>query len=61
MSFLLGTDIRIHWLKGNRGIQGRVHDIGTGQLAISVITVAELYFGAFHSARPADNTTKWKF
>ncbi len=44
MSFLLDTDIRSAYLKGNRNVQNRFLQYG-GQLHVSILTVGELFSG----------------
>ncbi len=53
--FVLDSDICIFWLKGNRAIERRILDVGTEQVAISVITLCELSYGAWKSARREEN------
>ncbi len=53
---LLDTDVCIHLLRGNRNIihKRRNH---SDQVAVSFITVAELYYGVEKSANPEKNKT----
>ena len=53
--FVLDTDTCIFWLKGNRGIDQRIHAVGIEQVAISVITACELAYGAWKSQRREEN------
>ena len=55
MKYLLDTDTLIYWLKGNRVIEGKALAIGLAQLSYSVISHAELYFGAYNSAQKDKN------
>ncbi|NEQ70670.1 MAG: type II toxin-antitoxin system VapC family toxin [Symploca sp. SIO2D2] len=48
MSYLLDTDICIYWLKNREPFRTKVFQIGWGNIAISQITVAELYYGAYN-------------
>jgi len=50
---LCDTDILIEFFKGNETIVGTLRDIGQGRLAVSHVTVAELYFGALNKAELA--------
>ncbi len=53
---LLDTDICIEILRGNTRVlaaRRRTRE----EVAISFMTVGELYFGAFRSARPAENSS----
>ncbi|NER51227.1 MAG: type II toxin-antitoxin system VapC family toxin [Symploca sp. SIO1A3] len=49
MSYLLDTDICIYWLKNREPFRTKVFQIGWQYIAISQITVAELYYGAYNS------------
>lgn len=55
MTHLLDTDICIYWLNGRPEIRAHALAIGITNLAVSSITAAELYFGAYNSARVAQN------
>lgn len=55
MSYLLDTDICIYWLNGREQIKTRLLAVGWKQIAISVISQAELYYGAYNSSRVAEN------
>ena len=55
MSFLLDTDMCIYWLKGRQSVKDRLLSAGWDQVAISVITQAELYYGAYNSNRIEQN------
>lgn len=43
---LCDTNILIEFYKGNQQILDALHRIGSASLAVSVVTVGELYFGA---------------
>ncbi len=47
---LCDTNILIEFYKNNRRVVQELHQIGQGQLAVSCITKAELYFGALNKA-----------
>lgn len=55
MSFLLDTDMCIYWLKGRQSVKDKLLSTGWDQMAISVITQAELYYGAYNSNRVEQN------
>ena len=55
MNYLLDTDTLIYWLKGNKSIEEKALAIGLEQLGYSVISHAELYFGAYNSAQKDKN------
>lgn len=50
---LCDTDILIEFFKKNETIVGTLRDIGQDRLAVSHVTVAELYFGALNKAELA--------
>lgn len=52
---LFDTDICIELLRGNKKIIGKRNNYN-GNIAISFMTVAELYFGAENSTRIEENT-----
>jgi len=58
VSYLLDTDICIYWLKGNEWVREAVLKIGWGKLAISIVTKAELYYGAFNSVKVSENLAR---
>ncbi len=53
--FVLDTDTCIFWLKGHRAVERRMLEVGAEHIALSVITVCELAYGAWKSARRDDN------
>ncbi len=55
MTHLLDTDICIYWLNGYPEIRERALTVGVANLAISSITAAGLYFGAYNSTRVIQN------
>ena len=55
MNYLLDTNIVIYWLKGNRQIENRVLEEGIEKIAISFVTLSELYYGAYKSQRKKEN------
>jgi tRNA(fMet)-specific endonuclease VapC len=55
-AYLLDTDIVIYWLKNKYpGINKKIKKIDEERIFISSITVAELYFGAYNSAKQEEN------
>ena len=58
MTYLLDTDTCIYWLKGVQSVREHLEAIGMDQIAISTITVGELYFGAYNSAKVAEDLTR---
>lgn len=57
-TYLLDTDTCIYWLKGIQAVRDRLVIVGLRQVSVSVISVAELYFGAYNSAKVAENMTR---
>jgi tRNA(fMet)-specific endonuclease VapC len=55
MSYLLDTDTCVFALRGNQPVRERFDAVDPEALAISVITLAELRYGAACSARPEAN------
>jgi len=55
MKFLLDTDTCVFWLRGHVPVRDHLAAAGPEETAISVITLAELRYGAACSARPANN------
>jgi predicted nucleic acid-binding protein len=47
---LCDTNVLIEFYKNNPGITADLRQIGLGNLAVSVITVAELYYGALNKS-----------
>ena len=47
---ILDTNIIIELFKNNSEIKENIRGIGIDNLSISIITIAELYFGAFNKA-----------
>jgi len=58
MKYLIDTDIIIYWLKGNTRIEQRVQRVGLENIGFSIISQAELYFGAYNSSYPTKNLAK---
>jgi len=55
MKYLLDTNICIHYFKGIDSIKDKVDEVGYEQVAISEITLAELYYGAEKSMKKDKN------
>ena len=53
--YVLDTDTCIYWLNGDAAVEGEILRVGTGKVAITVITECELVYGAQKSSRPDDN------
>ena len=55
MRYLLDTDTLVYWLKGDSDIEAKALAAGLDQLALSIMTKAELYFGAYNSVQINQN------
>jgi len=55
VKYLLDTDTCIYWLKGRQSVKKKILAVGYSEITISVITVAELYFGAYNSTKIEEN------
>ncbi len=51
VQYLLDTDMCIYLLNGDERVKSRVAQVGVEAISVSILTVAELYFGAYNSAR----------
>jgi tRNA(fMet)-specific endonuclease VapC len=60
MKYLLDTNICIYFLDQNQIITERMSKIPVDDMAISIITIAELQFGAFNSIRIKENLERIK-
>jgi len=55
MTYLLDTDICIHWLRGQPAVHRRLAAVGPEAICVSTITLAELYYGAECSLKAVEN------
>lgn len=55
MKYLFDTDILIYWLKGNQAIERKAVAMGLENIGYSIISLAELYFGAYNSEQIEKN------
>ena len=60
MKYLLDTDTLIYWLKGNQNIERKAIAAGLENLSYSIISHAELYFGAYNSEQQEKNLQAMK-
>ncbi|MDR2428253.1 MAG: PIN domain-containing protein [Candidatus Margulisbacteria bacterium] len=58
MKYLLDTNICIYFLNQNEKIVNKINKIADSDLAISIISLAELQFGAFNSQKIKSNLGK---
>ena len=61
MSYLLDTNICIHFLRQHPGIIKRIGQCRENEIAISIITLAELQFGAYNSSQVVNNIRRIEF
>ncbi|MCX7086751.1 MAG: type II toxin-antitoxin system VapC family toxin [Methylococcales bacterium] len=55
MNYLLDTDTLIYWLKGHKNIENKALSVGLDHTVYSIISHAELYFGAYNSEQKDKN------
>jgi tRNA(fMet)-specific endonuclease VapC len=55
MNYLLDTDTCVYALRGRASVREHLITAGPSEVAISIVTLAELSYGAACSARPDDN------
>lgn len=55
IEYILDTDTCIYWLKGKEEVKRKVEKIGVDNLRITIITLAELKYGAFNSQKVSEN------
>jgi len=53
--YILDTDTCIYWLKGREGIREKVLQIVPDNLRITMVTLAELKYGAYNSQKVPEN------
>jgi len=55
LSYLIDTDWIIHYLNGYKEVVKKLSSLRNEGLAISIISLAELYEGVYYSTRPVEN------
>jgi tRNA(fMet)-specific endonuclease VapC len=55
MMYVWDTDTCIYWLKGRDEIRLKVQEIGGHNLGITIVTLAELKYGAYNSKKVRSN------
>jgi len=55
IEYILDPDTCIYWLKGKEEVGRKVEKIGVDNLRITIITLAELKYGAFNSQKVSEN------
>jgi len=53
--YVLDTDTCIYWLKGNVKIRRKIEQVGPDNLKVTIITLAELIYGAYNSQKVKQN------
>lgn len=53
--YVLDTDTCIYWLKGKEQIRNRVEQVDVDNLKVTIITLAELRYGAYNSQKVREN------
>lgn len=53
--YVLDTDTCIYWLKGEESIRRKVEQVGADSLRTTIITLAELKYGAYYSQKVSEN------
>jgi len=53
--YLVDTDWVIHYLNGHPGIVSRIQELSPQGIALSVVSLAELYEGVVYSRNPRDS------
>ena len=61
MKYLLDTNICIYFLNKNASIVEKINNIPESELSISIITLAELQFGAYNSGKTQHNLERIAF
>jgi tRNA(fMet)-specific endonuclease VapC len=55
LQYLLDTDMCIYLLNGDECVKSRIAQVGIETISVSILTVGELYFGAYNSKRLETN------
>jgi tRNA(fMet)-specific endonuclease VapC len=58
MSYLLDTNICIYYLNRKENIVSKIQQIPDSDISISIVTIAELQYGAYNSKRIQNNLEK---
>ena len=58
LQYLLDTDMCIYLLNGDERVKNRVAQVGIEAISVAILTVGELYFGAYNSARVETNLAR---
>lgn len=52
---MLDSDHFVYWMNGHAAVRAKVQEVGFHQIAVSAVTVGELFFGAYNSQRIQEN------
>jgi len=58
--YLLDTDICVYLLNNNKKLKQKVREVCVERIGVSVVTVAELHYGAFYSQKRRENLERIK-
>lgn len=58
MKYLWDTDICVYFMNGNDRIADRVKTVGAGHICMSILSIAELKYGAHNSTRVENNLNR---
>ncbi|MFP3043351.1 PIN domain-containing protein [Treponema primitia] len=61
MKYLLDTNICIYFLNGNKKILEKINQVSDQDMAIAIITLAELQFGAYNSNQIQNNLKRIEY
>lgn len=53
--YVLDTDTCIYWLKGEEKVREKVEQVGADSLRMTIISLAELKYGAYYSRKQREN------
>ena len=60
MKYLLDTNICVYWLNGDKVIEKKAIQVGLNHIAVSFISISELYYGAYKSQKVKQNLSAIK-
>jgi tRNA(fMet)-specific endonuclease VapC len=61
VKYLLDTNICVYFLNQDKAITEKMSQISVDDMAISIITIAELQFGAFNSSKIEENLKRIEY
>jgi tRNA(fMet)-specific endonuclease VapC len=61
VKYLLDTNICVYFLNQDKKITEKMSGIPVDDMAVSIITIAELQFGAFNSSKPKENLERIRY